>query len=138
MRYIKWLIFNGIFAFIVADGTIGITEYQEYSTNLVPFLVFLFLLLGILLVVVLFVMEFFIDEVEAETIVSLKNGLTRNTTLYLWIDSIYDVVLVLLMAVHGFLLSAIFYFAVFLLSRLAGFLKSRLLDEIEKRKFSVT
>lgn len=131
MKYIKWLIFNGVFAFIVYDGTVGVTPLTKNSANLIPFLVAFFFSIGIVAGILYLIMLAFHDEMDRDKMIEFRAKLYKKKKWWRIFDCSFDLVVSIWLAAFGFTWSAIFYLLHIPLLQFAIQMRHKLIDELE-------
>jgi hypothetical protein len=132
MRYIKWLLFNGIFVFVLYDATIGLTKYQEQSYNLIPFLVSVLFFISIVVFIVLVVGYALYEEMERDKLIELRAKLTKRSKGWRVFDASFDFIIAIWLSSFGFFFTAIFYFLHMVILQVALKIRNDLIDELEK------
>lgn len=131
MKFIKSLLVKSVIAFIIVDGTIGITSYSEYASNFIPFLVSLLLLFVVFVLGISFVIYAVPEDISNETLAKLKMQYSKTPKWQRVINLIIHISLLVILAIHGFTISALLYLGFYVIALLCSKLNGMINDQLE-------
>lgn len=131
MKFIKSLLVKSVIVFIVVDGTIGITSYNEYASNFIPFLVSLLLLFAIVMLGLSFIIYAVPEDIPNETLAKLKMQYSKTPKWQKVINLIIHILLLVILAIHGFTISALLYLGFYIIALLCSKIRSMTNEKLE-------